>query len=987
MPIALVTGPANAGKANAVLETLRAHVARGEEPLLVVPTHADQARYRRELAEGGLVFGARVERFEGLLSEVVSRAGLSETPLGGHARERLLARIAGARPGLASALARFIAELETQRVTPARLRGALRTLRSAEDVPGEARAIGGLGDAPTSLERVCEVYERYHQTLAKMRRADRELRVTRALDALRREPRRWDTTPVLLYGFDDLTELQLDTVDTLGGIVGARVTVSLAFEPGRVVFAGRASTFQRLLPLADNHTELPPRAEHYEAGSREALHHLERSLLAEDSIRVEPGEAVSLLEGGSPRAELELVAGEVRALLDHGVPPADIAIVHRSPEQIVGLLGEVLAAFEIPHAMRLRVKFADTAIGAGLLGLLRCAVSGAQGDQAVGREARAGDLLAWLRTPGVLDHPQLADWLEVAARRTGALSASSAREIWEAERWPLERIDRVREACGAGFSALARALVAELERLFRAPRSSTAPVLAEDELNEARALAGGRRALEELREFARAAPELAPTAVELIDSLERMELEGGALPAQDRVAVFDPLSLRARRVRMVFACGMQEGVFPAAASPHPLLGEDQRRRLAEGSGLVLGGEPDTLAAERYLLYALASRPEERLTLSWHIAAEDGTPLAPSLFLEDVCDLFEPTLKERKRRRHAGAAAWPGPGVPVGRMGAREAPLSLQPSGGRPPRIAPLTSETAIGALRERPLWSASSLESFTGCPVKWFVERWLRLADIDPDPEPIARGALAHAALKQTLEALRERTGSARLTPASVGRAKRLLREALVQLEPRHPLTHAPERVAGARRRLGVDLERYLDRAAECESPLEPTHFELGFGFEEEDLPPFDLGDGVMLRGRIDRVDLNSAGEAVVYDYKGRAAPPSAKWASDGTFQVALYMRAVEQLLGVGAVGGFYQPLAGRDIKPRGVLDTDSAVELEVVRTDKLDHAGTRELLEACMEGARQAAREARSGALEPRPDTCAFKGGCSYPTICRCER
>jgi len=200
------------------------------------------------------------------------------------------------------------------------------------------------------------------------------------------------------------------------------------------------------------------------------------------------------------------------------------------------------------------------------------------------------------------------------------------------------------------------------------------------------------------------------------------------------------------------------------------------------------------------------------------------------------------------------------------------------------------------------------------------------------------------------------------------------------------PLDFQPERLPGARRRLTVDLERYLEYAAEQASPLEPAHLELEFGFEQEGLPPLDLGEGVLLRGRIDRVDV--AGEAaVVYDYKGRAAPPGAKWTENGAFQVALYMRAVERLLGHTPVGGFYQPLAGRDIKARGVLDGDSGVELDCVRTDRLDHDELQELVERCVAVARDAAGEARSGALEPRPDTCAYNGGCAYPTICRCER
>ena len=110
MPISLITGPANAGKAHVVLDAVRRHVAHREEPLLIVPTEVDQARYRRELADDGLVLGVRVERFDGLLAVVVARAGLGEVRIGALARERILARLADARPGTASALARFVAE-------------------------------------------------------------------------------------------------------------------------------------------------------------------------------------------------------------------------------------------------------------------------------------------------------------------------------------------------------------------------------------------------------------------------------------------------------------------------------------------------------------------------------------------------------------------------------------------------------------------------------------------------------------------------------------------------------------------------------------------------------------------------------------------------------------------------------------------------------------------------------------------------------------
>jgi ATP-dependent helicase/DNAse subunit B len=963
MPITLITGPANVGKAREVLGAVRGHLAHGEEPLLVVPTRADVEHYRRELALEGAVLGARVERFEGLIGEVVRRAGPSEPALGKVARERVLAAIGRGTPGFVGALARLIGELEVHRVTPARLEAALRAWAGADGTD----AVGG-------AEELARLWREYRRLLERIGRTDHERRAAEALDALRRRPALWGGTPVLMYGFDDFGVQQLDAIETLGARVDAQVTVSLTYEPGRTAFAGRAGTYETLRPLAVEHRKLETRADYYAPAARTALHHLERSLFEPGAPRKDAAGAVRLLEGGGERAELELVAREVRALLDAGMQAEEIAVVHRAPSAVVELLGEVFGAEEIPHALERRVSFADTATGRALVGVLRCTTDAGE----------LGDLLAWLRAPGLLAHPELADRLEARARREGASSAAQARAIWEAEHWRLEALDHLCEAARRGGAALSARAARELEWLFDAPRRGQAAILESDELDEARAVAAGRGVLGELGRLARATPELGVDAVEMASVLEGLEIFSGEPAGEGRVAVVDPLALRARRVRALFLTGLQEGVFPASARSEPLLAEEERRRLAETSGLMLGGsrQGDALAAERYALYAAVSRPDELLVLSWHAADDDGVAEPRSLFVDDVIDLFDEGLLQQRARRPLGAVGWPPSeklaAEPDGPVPAPDEPLR------RPKPLGPLRDERLTEELREH-VWSASSLEVWTGCPVKWFVERMLRAEDLEPEPEPLARGGLAHAALKDTLEGLRERTGSARLAPARLGLAKELLREALKVREAEFPLSAAPERRPGLRRRLEADLERYLEHAAERESPLEPSHLELGFGFD--DLPALDLGEGLRLRGRIDRVDVAAGSEqAVVYDYKGRKAPAAAKWTEQGNVQVALYMRAVEELLGLEAVGGFYQPLSGADLRARGVLDGESGVELECVRGETLEHSEVRELLVEAVATARAAALEAGRGELGPRPKTCAYRGGCMYPTICRCE-
>jgi ATP-dependent helicase/DNAse subunit B len=962
MGIELVTGPANAGKAQVVMDAVRRHLAHGDEPLLVVPTRADVEYYLRELAGGEAAMGARVAVFADLIEELVQRAGVSEPLLGDLARERLIATLGPAGessrgPGFVRALGELFADLRIRRVAPQRLSAAL-----AAGLGEEAGALGF---------DLAGIYAEYHRRLERLGRLDEQQRALLALDRLRERPSLWGATPVLFYGFDDLTHLQLDAIETLGRLVDVEVTVSLPYEPGRIAFAGRARTFQALAPLA-REQRLPPRPDHYAPGSRDALSHLERSLFEPGVTRTDPAGVIELMQGGGERAEFELIATRVSALLAGGMPPEEIAVIVRNPGAAAALVTEVFSTAAIPFAMPLKRPFGDTAVGRALIGLLRC-VPGPDG-RAPGTPE---DLLAWLRAPGRLERPELADALELDIRRQGLRHVEQVRGRWE-ERWfPLEVIDRLAEAQRRGAAALADLAGRELARLFAAPRRGRAGVLGADELDEARALAGGRSALAELRELARYAPEAAPaTAGELASALAGVEVNSGELPGRGLVAVLDPLQLRARRVRALFVSGLQEGVFPLRARPQPLLGERERSRVAEASGLLLGETEETLSAERYLFYAVLSRPEEQLTLSWHESDDDAAPLSRSLFVDDVCDLFDVGLLDRRARRALGTVD-----------GARVSASAAADRGQER-----LTDQEVLAGLRERP-WSGTSIETWVKCPVAWFVERLLSPGRFEPDPEPFARGSLAHDALKATLEGLRRETGSARVTPGNLALARQLLAGALAEAEPRNLLSVSPERAIAIRRGLHADLDRYLGHAAETDSTLVPRELELGFGFSGEDehgeaseLPAFELGGGIKLRGRIDRIDVGEDGEAVVIDYKAKEAPRGLDWLRGGKLQVALYMQATEQLLGLRVVGGLYQPLRGEDLKARGALLADHESAGNCVRTDRFDAQELDELLAAALDAAREAAGQAGRGELEPRPRTCAWKGGCKYPTICRCE-
>ncbi len=59
---------------------------------------------------------------------------------------------------------------------------------------------------------------------------------------------------------------------------------------------------------------------------------------------------------------------------------------------------------------------------------------------------------------------------------------------------------------------------------------------------------------------------------------------------------------------------------------------------------------------------------------------------------------------------------------------------------------------------------------------------------------------------------------------------------------------------------------------------------------------------------------------------------------------------------------------------------------LTSVAKDRLAPEEFEALLQEVLDAALRAVRGIRSGALVPDPTSCAYRGGCAHPTICRCE-
>lgn len=987
MPLQLVTGPANAAKAGTVLGGLRARV--DEEPLLVVPAFEDVEHNQRELAERGAVFGVGVLRFKRLFAEIARRAGVGGRVATRLQRELIVAAAvrdctldtlaeSATQPGFARAATRFVAEIERSLadrsaagpalVEPARLTAAL-------------RAWAGDGPRRRYADEIAAIYRRYRDRLDAAGLVDDELYAWQAVAALRERPGSWGTTPVFVYGFDDFTPLELAALTALGRDADADVCVSLPHEEGRAAFRATGQPRQSLIEAGARETPLTALDDYYDDRSRAALSALERGLFEDDPpARADPGDAVRLHLAGGRRAEVELCGAEVLALLRAGTPAGEIAVVLRDPRAYATTVEQVFAAYGIPYSIDRRLRLGHTALGRGLLALLRCAAGTGSAD----------DLLAYLRTPGRLREPVYADRLEVAVRRDGVGTAARARALWEGGDgeggigpFPLGEIDRLAALRG---DELLDEIRRRADALLAAPHRRAAHVLAGAEVDDARALSAVGAALSDLRGLARGGA-LAVDLATVLETLAAQELRVGDDPQPGRVAVASPTEVRARRYQAVFVCGLQEGEFPAAGGADPFLSDADRREIAAASGLALALRGSQLDRERYLFYVCASRAERLLVLSARTSGEEGEAERPSFFLADV-ERVLPGLRDRARRRSLADVTWTPADAPTAAeweravaAGRRDAP---------PDPVGPIALEAALAALGDRGAVSAGAIERFAGCPVNWLVEDVLAPVALEPDPERLVQGAFAHAVLELTYRRLAERTGDRRPTPANLPRAEAILLEALAEEAQRRGAALRAPRMRAALRRLEFQLLRHLAHEARVDSEFEPVALELGFGVPGADHPEVDLGDGLRVRGKIDRVDRRGD-EVAVLDYKsGRVNDYSAeKWPSKGRLQAALYMLVAERLLGVAAVAGLYVPLSGDDRRPRGAVSADRAAALggdfvagDVLAPDDLD-----ELRAWARAAIATAAAEMGEGRICSRAGSCAYRGGCSHPSICRIEQ
>ncbi len=986
MPLKLIHGPPNSGRAGRIRRGLVAVLAR--DPVLVVPTIDDVYAFERELCAEGAILGADVMTFGGLFRAVATAAGAppgavltpaqrlgavaaavaerrSELgPLGGSARQ----------PGFALALERLLDELQGAGLEPA----------DVEAVAGTLEGSAYLGDIATLFA----TYARVRDGLGLV---DTHGIAREAVGLLGAGGDFW-RRPVFLYGLDDLTRNQLDLIRALAAV--ADVTVALPYERGHSALEARNTP--PLEALEGIGIDLVEETQ-ADPGNTDSplLFHLERGFGATGSERRPLEESLLFLRSAGERGEAEAIAVEVARLLAGGTDPEQIAIVVRDPARRGPLIASVLESYGIPAALEAEVPASTTSVGGSLVALL----------EAVLGTGRAADLLRYLRGPSGVS-PGRVDWFERKLRRNRVQTAAAALRLWEEKEGEApEAVARIREAAGRP-----EALAAAVGALAAAMGARVGSEL------EARTAAAIATALGERAEL----NGLAPLPEAVAQALAGIRVRVWSGPVEDRVRIADPRRVRAARFDNVFVASLQDGEFPrGAAHTDPFLSERQRDSLG------LQPRHDNAAEERYLFHACLALPRRRLFLAYRDSDENGAAEAPSPFLEEIRQLLEPSGDEVGGRslaevvhrigdapsetELARAIAARGPHTDPERLldSAGAGSTTAERIGGRlaiarraeaaSAAPGPLSNPSVIAALADVHAYGGTTLEGFDVCSYRWFVSHELAPQPLDPPPDPLVQGGLVHRALHILYE---ERPGGDPLPrPGSLTAWIARSRELVGEIATERGLGEHPAERAMLARVEGL-LARFLGEEARRETAgFEPWLLEEEFSETEEvDKPALEI-DGWRLHGAIDRVDRAPDGRALVIDYKlSSKVSAREKLEEEAKLQLQLYLTAVAELWGAETVGGLYHPLRGTsERRPRGLVLEDAAADLagyELSRTDKINREGFDEMLADARRRAGAIVARMRAGQIDRDPgpreglrDHGICPAFCDFAPICRRDR
>lgn len=756
-------------------------------------------------------------------------------------------------------------------------------------------------------------------------------------------------------------------------------------------------------------------------------HHLFRSAAPHDATPTSP-DTIRLVELPDRRSEVQAAVAEIRRLTREATPPMrcrDIAVIVRDLEPYHDLLSAAMRACGIPFFIDRRQPTTHHPLIELVRGLLAMATDDCRTD-AVRMTLKTG-LLPVADDDG--------DLLENYLLAHGIAGRSSWDEPWHytriftdkradqgltpTQQAVLDRVNVIRlgwlDAVGGWLDAAADGaevsgrvwadgLFACLDRNDVGRRlQGWADEAEADGLSDE---ADGHRQVwtdfvELLDEFVHALGTEPMRIGEFREAIEAGLAEfnlGLTPPTLDQVLVGAIERSRHPPIRAALLLGFDEQHYPMKRSEDPLLGDAERELLASADVEIGPSRRRQLLDERMLAYVALTRASERVWISCPRTTDDGKPLEPSPYLDDV-RLALPSLVT-ERIDDPGQVRSPTWITRVGEMGARlAAELRARPVGDdeRDPGaracwnalyesvrvrddwrhtlrrcLAGLAYEnrariepSALTHVLDAPFAaSVSRLERFAACPFAHFAEYMLDLEPrVEADMRQLDLGKVCHAILETFIADLT--AAGASLTELAddeiAERIDAIARDVVPQVADDVMLDDARNAYLFDRSRSHLHRVTRWQRDAARAGRFRPRAVEYPFGLSGSPAAPLRLatpgGRTILLRGVIDRVDVADLADGLlgtVIDYKHTTQRnlDLTKVYHGLALQLVGYLLALEQLgesltgRPIRPVAAFYLPL----IEPYKPLDHPDDERTETFKWRGIADVSALETLDSSIE-------------------------------------
>jgi ATP-dependent helicase/DNAse subunit B len=996
MPVELLIARPATGKTQNCIEKVQKTLS--SSPLstiwVIVPDRLQAGAFRRRLAEAGGAMGAQVGTFGDLYRGILEQTGnsipIASAPLlhfiiqevvDNSFKSGKLIHYGSLRtmPGFFLALRDSFAELKRSLIFPEQF------IRFAQ------------GGTPAQQE-LAELYFSYQTRLRDLHWADAEGLSWLAVEALENHSSVARSICLLVVdGFDSFTGAQRRTLELLANQVGELfITFPGEVNSPRLAHRRFGDTLEKLAQSLSPTLATLAQAPFLPT---EALQ-LEKLLFEPGETSIKEAREPFLIEARSPADEAREALRWIKScIVRQELALSDCAIFTPNPAVYNPFLRATAQEFGIPVHFSQGTSLTTSPAITALLNMLALTV----------QNFKSRMLFNTLRSPYFkfgLDSAGT-DMLEEISRQAKIIGG---RQQWQ-ETWEMlaptqsEQIefDDERRLPGLPRGEQAQALRESLEFCFNIISPSVEPLsqtgwvswledLLErlgfyEQSNHERDAIACELLRETLRALVLSETVIGERVLSYADFISTLQsaLNGVAFPeprlkAQPTVLIGQMAEARGLRFRAVALLGLSEGVFPLVERSDPFLNEAIREKV--------GLESRLNREQAGLFYQAVARTDDYLLITRPYMTDSGEDWEPSPFWKDVLRCFGKAAVTRIRPDDAlslnEAASiqellflavrhkklprqfqeltprWEKLRYARNILKARRA---KQASGVHEGSALPLSKELTERYAPSK-IWSASRLEAYGRCPHQFYVREALGLEPRTP-PEPgwsvVQMGFMFHKILE---EAYRKAAN-----PADVASVMSILPEIASEVFEDAPRQYGfrPSSLWEFEKAEFISiLQNTIQELHEQSEGWTPLAFEVKFGINDD--PPLEIdigGETIQLRGVIDRLDCNEAGEIRVVDYKSGGSHLDPKDLKSGArLQLPIYALAAMNTLELGRVTeGFYWNIRGA---------APGALKLSKFRTD--NGYGVNEAIRIVIEHLHNILNGIRAAEFPPNPP----KEGCS---------